>query len=87
MCLEAVVLAMTNSSKKITWDDIKKEISNINFRRNMLTFDPEEMNDKIFSKIKKEYINNPQWNLSKISKASVAAGTFAEWLDAIVKFK
>mmetsp|Transcript_2746 Transcript_2746/g.372 ORF Transcript_2746/g.372 Transcript_2746/m.372 type:complete len:134 (-) Transcript_2746:477-878(-) len=87
MCLEAVVISLTNSSKKLSWDDIKKEISNINFRRNILTYDPESMSDKIFSKIKKEYTNNPQWNLKKITNASVAAGAFAEWLDAIVKFK
>lgn len=85
--MEAVIMTLSNSTKKMEWDDLKKEISNINFRRNILTFDPESITDKVFVKVKKEYINNPQWNLAKINKASIAAGAFAEWLDAVIKFK
>lgn len=52
-----------------------------------MTFDPEEMSDKIHTKISKEYTNNPQWNVKKIYKASPAAGAFAQWLDASIKYK
>lgn len=43
MTLEAVIVTLNNSTKKFSWDDIKKEITNINFRRNIFTYDPENM--------------------------------------------
>jgi hypothetical protein len=56
LTLEAVIVTVTNSAKKLSWDDIKKEISNINFRKNMFTYDPETMSKKIIDKLTKEYI-------------------------------
>jgi hypothetical protein len=51
LTLEAVVMALSGKPKKLEWKEISKEISNINFRMNMLTYDPESMSDKLFSKI------------------------------------
>jgi hypothetical protein len=34
-------MVLGNTTKKLEWKEISKEISNINFRRNMLTYDPE----------------------------------------------
>lgn len=51
LCLEAVVMVLSGTTKKLEWKEISKEISNINFRRNMLTYDPESMGDKLFNKV------------------------------------
>jgi len=41
MCLEAVVMVLKGSTKKLQWDEIKKEVSNIHFRKNIIQFDSE----------------------------------------------
>lgn len=58
--MEAVVMVMSGSTKKSSWDDIKKEmVTNMNFRKTLLTYDPESMSDKMYNKVTKEYTNNP----------------------------
>lgn len=66
ICLEAVVICISGNTKKPEWDAIKKEISNINFRKKLTSFDPEKMSEKIYQKLSKDYTNNAQWNLVKI---------------------
>lgn len=53
-------MVMSGSTKKSSWDDIKKEmVTNMNFRKTLLTYDPESMSDKMYNKVTKEYTNNP----------------------------
>lgn len=51
----------------------------------MLNYDPNIMGDKVYNEIKKLYISNGQWNLTKMKKASAAIGVFAEWVEAVMK--
>lgn len=48
ICMEAVVMAMSGSTKKSSWEEIRKEIANINFRKTLLTYDPESMSEKMY---------------------------------------
>lgn len=60
-------------------------ITNMNFRRQLLTYTPEMLSDKINKKVLADYVNTPNWNIEKIHKASIAAGAFSEWVEVMAK--
>ncbi|KRX02660.1 Insulin-like growth factor binding protein, N-terminal [Pseudocohnilembus persalinus] len=87
VCLEALITILKNSTKKIQWDQIKKEICSPVFRKQLFFYDPNTIQDKVFNKVIKEYKSHSEWDIEKIAKASVAAGIFAEWIEGIIEFK
>lgn len=54
--MEVVMMLMKNSTKKMEWDNIKKEMLNISFRNDIFRYDPLTMGEKVFKTVKKEYI-------------------------------
>lgn len=60
-------------------------VANLNFRKNLYLYNPEQMNEKVMNKLNKEYINNPAWVLPKIEKASKAAFILATWINATIQ--
>ncbi|KRX07561.1 hypothetical protein PPERSA_11110 [Pseudocohnilembus persalinus] len=89
LCLEAVIVALTGTTKQkqLVWDKIQKEVGNINFRRNILNYDAGKMNQAIVQKLKNSYINDQNWDLDKMRKAAKAAGVLSLWIDSIVKYQ
>lgn len=57
LCLEAVLMTL-NNKKPESWDEVKKELSNANLKRRIMEYTPDDMSDKIYNKLLKEYISN-----------------------------
>ncbi|KRX03420.1 Insulin-like growth factor binding protein, N-terminal [Pseudocohnilembus persalinus] len=87
MTLEACMMAIKRQAKKYTWDELKREMMDVTFRKKLLQYNPESLPDKVARKITKDYIESSIWNLQRIKKASAVSGAFALWLNAIIKFK
>lgn len=87
LCLEAVVSILYNNNKKVEWKEIKIVISNLNFRKDILNYDPDQLTNSVLKHVNKNYICSPEWQVPKLYKASKACGVLSEWIDALMKFK
>ena len=79
MCLEAITLILTG--KTLPWDAIQKEMAN-DFVDRVLKINWKKVKKSVLEKLKKDYFENPEWQLDKIKRASKAMGPLAEWMDA-----
>ena len=75
-------------TKKILdyWIPSKKLLGDMNFLKELIAFDKDNLNQGAVQKIKKEYLTNPEFEPSKVSKASSAAEGLCKWAMAMVKY-
>ena len=85
LAVEAVVACLQNKMK-LTWDDCKKEMQKGGFVQSVLNFKPEGITEKLHHDITTNYIQNENWDLKKIARASGAAGPLAEWVESLLQF-
>jgi dynein heavy chain 1 len=82
MC--AVILLTTG--KEEDWKGVVTAMKDKDFLKSVLSFDTDSIKKSTKEKLMKNYINNPDWDLVKINKASKAAGPLAEWLTSQLKY-
>lgn len=81
--MEAVVFVITNTfNANPSWKDIKLEIANKNFIKNVLEFTTDNLAPKIKNLLITNYLKNKDWDVEKIYNASQAAGPLALWVES-----
>lgn len=78
----------TDPSKRIMdhWGPSQKMLSDTNFINRLIDYDKDNMNSKIVSEIKKDYIEHPDFNPETIAKASKAAEGMCRWCFAMITY-
>lgn len=82
LVLEAVCFLLT--SKRLNWDQIKREMVN-SFVDRVLKINMDNIPPVILEDLKKYYFQHPDWEISKIYRASTAVGPLAEWIQGQAK--
>lgn len=89
LCLEAVVVLLTNAGDKtIAWEDCRK-VMRVDFIQKILTFDATKqdlVSPATVARVKSKYLNTPEWDVDRIDKASKAAGPLAKWVGSSLSF-
>ena len=75
-------------SKRIMdyWGPSQKMLADVNFINNLISYDKDNMNPKIVAEIKKNYIENEEFEPAKIAKASKAAEGMCRWCFAMITY-
>lgn len=75
-------------SKRIMdyWGPSQKMLSDSGFINNLMTYDKDNMNPKIVAEVKKEFIENPEFNPELAAKASKAAEGMCRWVFAMITY-
>ena len=75
-------------SKRIMdyWGPSQRMLADSNFLNNLLNYDKDNMNPKIVAEIKKNFIENEEFDPSKIAKASKAAEGMCRWCFAMITY-
>lgn len=68
------------------WVPSKKLLGDMGFLKDLMAFDKDNINQAAIAKLKKEYLTNPEFEPSRIAKASSAAEGLCKWVQAMVKY-
>jgi dynein heavy chain len=68
------------------WGPSKKLLNDLNFLKDLIAFDKDNINQTAVAKIKKEYMTNPEFIPSRVANASSAAEGLCKWCIAMVKY-
>lgn len=73
--------------QKTDWKAIKSYISDVNgFLKELLTFNVEKVKEKVWEKVRKEYINNANFDPVKVKSVNVAAASLCTWANACSRY-
>lgn len=77
-----------NPSKRIMdyWGPSQKMLADSNFIPNLLNYDKDNINPKIVAEIKRDFIENEEFDPSKVAKASRAAEGMCRWVFAMITY-
>lgn len=84
--MEAVISVIKNTAKDWNWAEIKREMSDAKFIKNIMDYNTDELNPKVRHHVDSKYLNSSAWVVKDIYRASQAAGPMAEWVDSQLKF-
>ncbi|GAB6032148.1 hypothetical protein CHUAL_010802 [Chamberlinius hualienensis] len=65
------------------WGPSKKMLGELSFLSKLKTYNKDELKESLMSKIRKEYLPNPDFDLLVVSKASSAAEGLCKWICAM----
>ncbi|MEQ2250438.1 hypothetical protein ILYODFUR_000797 [Ilyodon furcidens] len=65
------------------WGPSKKLLGDMNFLRDLKDYDKDNIPVSVMQKIRNEYMTNPDFDPSKVAKASSAAEGLCKWIKAI----
>ncbi len=68
------------------WGPSKKLLNDLNFLKDLIAFDKDNINQAAVAKIKKDYMTNPEFIPSRVANASSAAEGLCKWCIAMVKY-
>ena len=68
------------------WVPSKKLLGDMNFLKDLIAFDKDNLNQAAVLKIKKEYLTNAEFVPSRVAQASSAAEGLCKWVMAMVKY-
>jgi dynein heavy chain len=72
---------------KTDWKEIKKYISDVNgFLKELMTFNVEKVKDKTWEKVRKDYINSPNFEPSRVKSVNIAAASLCVWAIACSRY-
>ncbi|KAK7884177.1 hypothetical protein WMY93_027300 [Mugilogobius chulae] len=75
----------TGTGKKVFdyWGPSKKLLGDMNFLRDLKEYDKDNIPAAVMQKIRSEYMTNPDFDPSKVAKASSAAEGLCKWIQAM----
>lgn len=82
MVIQAMVFAL--KGQNLIWEKIQKEMAS-DFIDRVVSVQWDLIDPQILSELKDKYLENPNWDIAKIYRASRAAGPLADWLESQVK--
>lgn len=68
------------------WKPSKLLLSDMNFLKDLINYDKDNINQTAILKIKKEYLTNAEFVPSRVANASSAAEGLCKWVLAMVKY-
>jgi dynein heavy chain len=68
------------------WGPSKKLLGDLKFLPDLIAFDKDNINQAAVKKIKEEYLRDPEFEPSRVAKASSAAEGLCKWCMAMVKY-
>ena len=68
------------------WKPSKLLLGDMNFLKDLISFDKDNINQTAILKIKKDYLTNSEFNPSRVANASSAAEGLCKWVMAMVKY-
>lgn len=68
------------------WKPSKLLLGDMNFLKDLISFDKDNINQTAILKIKREYLTNSEFNPSRVANASSAAEGLCKWVMAMVKY-
>eukprot|EP00439_Symbiodinium_sp_Y106_P030402 s829_g3.t1 len=88
MAMEAVILMVRPDipPATINWEAVRKVMRDANFIPSILEYDAEQLKDATRETLKKKYIQNKGWDVSRIKQASRCAGPVAQWVESQLQF-
>ena len=87
LALEPVISMISDTPKKVEWNDIKQWLRKDNFIQSVKNFDKDNINPKIKKYIRANYLDKKdEFVIEKIFKASKAAGPLALWVQSIIDY-
>lgn len=86
LTLEALCCIMTNTTKKMDWTQVKAQIQKPTLISEVIDFKTDDLKENVKEAVNREYIENSDWNLGAIQKASAAAGPLAEWVQSQIRY-
>jgi dynein heavy chain 1 len=86
LTMEAVVTVVKNTVKDWSWPEVKKEIGDAKFIKNVTEYNTDSLKKSVRAHIDSKYLGSSAWVVKDIYKASSAAGPLAEWVDSQLKF-
>ncbi|EAR94592.2 dynein heavy chain, cytoplasmic protein (macronuclear) [Tetrahymena thermophila SB210] len=85
--MEAVIFVITNTyTANPAWADIKKQIANKDFIKNVLDFSTDNLQPAIKNKLIQNYLKKEEWNVERIYNSSQAAGPLALWVESQIRY-
>lgn len=82
MALEAIFLLL--DGKIYSWEELKKKIVDPEqFKTRILHLKIEDLKKKNLEKFKKDYVQNKNWDLEKLKKASKVMNPLGDFFEAV----
>jgi dynein heavy chain len=77
-----------NPTKRIMdfWGPSQRMLADAGFMNSLMMYDKDNINPKVVAEIKKEFIENPDFNPEIIAKASKAAEGMCRWIFAMITY-
>ena len=72
--------------EKEDWPTAQKLLGRMTLLTDLLEFDVDQVPERRFIKLKQVYLNNPEFNRTKIETVSLAATCLLVWVIATEKF-
>ena len=83
--MESIMLLLC---EKLDWNTIKQCLSETNqFIDRLRNFDVLKCPESIFTKVRNNYVNKAEFDISEIKKKSVAASFMATWVKAVNNYQ
>ena len=90
LALEAVLMVLDAAQRKhdsqYSWANIRSRMRGSEFISSIVNYDAMSLPKGLRSRIETKVLNNPDFDVKKISFASRAAGPLAEWTHAVLDF-
>eukprot|EP00178_Gracilaria_changii_P010311 TRINITY_DN299_c0_g1_i9.p1 TRINITY_DN299_c0_g1~~TRINITY_DN299_c0_g1_i9.p1 ORF type:complete len:2521 (-),score=275.04 TRINITY_DN299_c0_g1_i9:10712-17314(-) len=90
VALEAVMMVLNASRGKVdaqcSWSHIRAQMRSSEFISSIVNFDVETITKGLRARLEKKILRNPDFDVTRISYASRAAGPLAEWTLAILDY-
>ena len=65
------------------WGPAKRMLGDFSFLQSLREYDKDNIPEHVMSKIRKEYLTNPDFDPVKVAKASSAAEGLCKWINAM----
>lgn len=84
LALESICLLLNQETND--WKVVRGVVAKENFINTILNFQTEAISPSIKDKMKQRYLNNPDYEYSKINNASQACGPLVKWATAQIQY-
>ena len=84
--IEAVLCLMNGLTKTPDWNECKKSLREDGFIQRVMSFDKDSVKPSVRKMILTKYLNDNDWNIDAIFRASKAAGPLAKWVQSLIEY-
>lgn len=86
LTLEAVINLTSNTFRSIDWSEIRQIMRRDDFIPSIINFNTEQLNPAVSKKVFKAFLENKDFDMEKIFRASQACGPLAKWVESQVQY-